>query len=134
MNKRKKTLRQNNRLAHTVSREFDRHFCRIGLARREYKGIRLLGARFRTEVLSSVLLHCKFATPDQVDALLHPLPYSDGLTATDKPNLPGLRPPTLYPKFTKADGPSENSGVCLQIRDYHPGAYCPLRQDVPEHD
>ena len=41
-----------------------------------------------------------------------------------------VRPPTLYPKFTKIDGPREITGVCLKIRDYHPGAYSPLGQDV----
>ena len=89
MNKRKKTLRQNNRMAHTVTREFDKHFCKDGLTRSRYKGIRLLGSRLRTELASIVLLQCKlFATPEKVDALFNPQVYYDSLTGTDKPNPP----------------------------------------------
>ena len=88
MNKRKKTLRRSNRMAHTVTREFDKHFCKDGLTRSRYKGIRLLGSRLRTELASIVLLQCKFATPDKVDALFHPQAYYDSLTGTDKPNPP----------------------------------------------
>ena len=88
MNKRKKTLRQNNRMAHTVTREFDKHFCKDGLTRSRYKGTRLLGSRLRTEFVSIVLLQCKFATPDEVDALFHPQPYSYIVIGTYKPNPP----------------------------------------------
>ncbi len=33
-----------------------------------------------------------------------------------------------------ASGPREYSRVCLKIRDYHPGAYRYLGQDVLDHD
>lgn len=85
MNKRKKTLRQNNRLAHMATRLFDKHFCKDGLTRSQYKGIRLLGSRLRTEYISMILLQCEFATPDKVDALFHPRPCSDSFISTDKP-------------------------------------------------
>ena len=77
MNKRKKTLRRSNRMAHTVTREFEKHFCKDGLTRSRYKGIRLLGSRLRTELASIVFLQCKFATLD-----------SDSFISTDKPNPP----------------------------------------------